>query len=131
MGCMLTLSCVAISLLLGLHCADFSDDFLAIFQYVKMTKLMEWLLGVSLFASIWIALVTRQVHSRLLDEWMFLIKPLPLIVLILFGLYSIAVILWRVYNFNNCEDAAKELQMEIQEAKDDLKKKGFVFDSDR
>ncbi|XP_049765690.1 dolichol-phosphate mannosyltransferase subunit 3 isoform X2 [Schistocerca cancellata] len=96
-----------------------------------MTKLMEWLLGVSLFASIWIALVTRQVHSRLLDEWMFLIKPLPLIVLILFGLYSIAVILWRVYNFNNCEDAAKELQMEIQEAKDDLKKKGFVFDSDR
>lgn len=101
------------------------------FADVKMTKLMEWLFSVSLFLSIWIALVTRQVQSRLLDEWMFIIKPLPFIVVLMFGVYSLSVILWRVYNFNNCEDAAKELQMEIQEAKDDLRKKGFVFDSDR
>jgi Dolichol-phosphate mannosyltransferase subunit 3 (DPM3). len=37
------------------------------------------------------------------------------------------VVLWRVYNFNDCKEAAQELQTEIKEAKEYLSKKGYKF----
>lgn len=38
---------------------------------------------------------------------------------------SVSIIAWRVYTFNDCEEAAKELKQEIKDAKADLSKKGF------
>ena len=34
----------------------------------------------------------------------------------------------RVATFNDCEDAAKELQLQISEAREDLRSKGFNFE---
>ncbi|PSN48933.1 Dolichol-phosphate mannosyltransferase subunit 3 [Blattella germanica] len=95
-----------------------------------MTKLLEWLCGLSLFLGIWGALVMRQVRAQAFEDWMAFIIPLPAILLVLFGVYSASVVLWRVYNFNNCEEAAKELQKEIQQAKAELRQKGITFNDD-
>ena len=34
----------------------------------------------------------------------------------------------RVATFNDCEDAAKELQLQISETREDLRSKGFNFE---
>ncbi|XP_069678263.1 dolichol-phosphate mannosyltransferase subunit 3 [Periplaneta americana] len=95
-----------------------------------MTKLLEWLLGLGVFVGVWGVLISRQIRSRVVDEWMSVIIPLPIIIILMFGVYSAIVVLWRVYNFNNCEEAAKELQKEIQQAKRELRSKGIVFSED-
>lgn len=50
---------------------------------------------------------------------------MPVYLLVVFGCYSLATVGYRVATFNDCEDAAKELQAQIKEAKADLKKKGL------
>ncbi|KAL1399469.1 hypothetical protein pipiens_008183 [Culex pipiens pipiens] len=92
-----------------------------------MTKLMEWLAAAAAFFSVYLAIVTRQLRSDLLDEYMFEIKLSPVILVVLFGLYSATVVLYRTFTFNNCEDAAKELLEQIKEAKADLRSKGMVL----
>ena len=51
---------------------------------------------------------------------------------VLFVIYSIVLITnafaCRVATFNDCEDAAKELQKQIGEAREDLRNKGFNFE---
>ena len=42
--------------------------------------------------------------------------------------YSVVVILYRVATFNDCNEAAIELKQQIEEARKDLKSKGFKFD---
>ena len=39
-----------------------------------------------------------------------------------------SIIAWRVYTFNDCEEAARELKQEIKAAKEDLKKRGLKVD---
>ncbi|MCJ8749759.1 hypothetical protein PDJAM_G00179970 [Pangasius djambal] len=51
--------------------------------------------------------------------------PMPVYLLVVFGCYSLATVGYRVATFNDCEDAARELRAQIQEAKEDLKKKGL------
>lgn len=92
-----------------------------------MTKLLEWLAGTTLFIAVWLSIVMNDFNLDVVKNNMHIVVPLPLIVLGLFGLYSIFVVLWRVYNFNDCKDAALELQTEIKEAKDYLSKKGYKF----
>ena len=48
----------------------------------------------------------------------------PVLLVILFGVYSLVTLIYRVATFNDCEAAAKELQEEIAEAKKELKAKG-------
>lgn len=50
-----------------------------------MTKLMEWLFVLSVFLVAYIAIVTKQIQSGILDNWMFEIKLAPVILVILFG----------------------------------------------
>ncbi|XP_017892301.1 dolichol-phosphate mannosyltransferase subunit 3-like [Ceratina calcarata] len=94
-----------------------------------MTKLLEWLLFATLFFSIWITAITESINLSFIIELRGIILVLPFIVLLLFGLYSAIVILYRVFTFNNCESAAVELQEEIEEAKRDLQSKGVVLKS--
>ena len=49
-------------------------------------------------------------------------------IITLLQVISVSIIAWRVYTFNDCEEAAKELKQEIADAKTDLRKKGFKFD---
>lgn len=96
-------------------------------EAVIMTKLMQWLFGVSLLAVVW-ALITFDLLDLSLPQtcrdvaW-----PMPAYLLVTFGCYSLGVVGYRVATFNDCEEAAQELHMHIKEAREDLRKKGLRF----
>ncbi|KAF3428222.1 hypothetical protein E2986_11741 [Frieseomelitta varia] len=92
-----------------------------------MTKLMEWLLFAVLFFSIWIALISENVNLHFIKEWKQFVLFLPPVALFVCGLYAATVVLYRTFTFNNCEQAAIELQEQIEEAKKDLQTKGIVL----
>uniref|UniRef100_U5ERS9 Dolichol-phosphate mannosyltransferase subunit 3 n=1 Tax=Corethrella appendiculata TaxID=1370023 RepID=U5ERS9_9DIPT len=90
-----------------------------------MTKLTDWLsVGVAFFC-VYFVITLRKVENTFFDKWMFEIKILPLILLFGFGVYSVVIILYRVFTFNDCDEAAKELFEQIKEAKSDLRAKGI------
>ncbi|XP_016133446.1 dolichol-phosphate mannosyltransferase subunit 3-like isoform X2 [Sinocyclocheilus anshuiensis] len=90
-----------------------------------MTKLLEWLLGVSLIGVAWGLVTFDLLDLQLPPQYRELAWPMPVYLLVAFGCYSLAAVGYRVATFNDCEDAAKELQAQIKEAKEDLKKKGL------
>ena len=94
-------------------------------KIINMTKLMEWLTGLLAIFALWLSILfgsdLANTHPNLTLFWPILFLVIP------FGLFSVAVIIFRVYNFNDCREAAEELQGEIKAAKEDLKKKGMVF----
>ncbi|CAO1430337.1 unnamed protein product [Diamesa serratosioi] len=92
-----------------------------------MTKLGEWLFGLTLFFGVYMAVVSKQVKHELIDKYFFEIQILPLILIVLLGIYAVTTVLYRTLTFNNCDEAAKELKKEIVEARTHLKAKGFVF----
>lgn len=92
-----------------------------------MTKLLEWISVLSAVFAVWYSLVGGYVKHSAIDNNMNLILVSPILFVILFGLYAVTVVLYRVFTFNNCEVAAKELQAEIIEAKKDLLDKGFTW----
>lgn len=54
-----------------------------------MTKLLEWLSVFVVLSSVYLVIVTRQIQSKLLDEWMFEIAVLPIFAVALFGVSEI------------------------------------------
>lgn len=54
-------------------------------QEDKMTKLGEWLFGLTIFFGIYTALMTRQVKHQLIDDYFFHIQILPAVLIILLG----------------------------------------------
>lgn len=54
-----------------------------------MTKLLEWLSVFVVLSSAYLVIVTRQIQSKLLDEWMLQITVLPIIAVALFGVSRI------------------------------------------
>ncbi|KAF9424539.1 hypothetical protein HW555_000350 [Spodoptera exigua] len=92
---------------------------------ITMTKLLEWVSVLSAFVAVWYSLVAGYVKHPMIEKNMTLILVSPVIFVLLFGLYAVTVILYRVFTFNNCEEAAKELQEEIKEARRDLQEKGL------
>lgn len=71
---------------------------------------MEWFAILGIFSSLWIAMITGILDFPFVLEWQQTILFLPLILLVLFGLYANFIIMYRVFTFNDCEDAAIELQ---------------------
>ncbi|XP_028176535.1 dolichol-phosphate mannosyltransferase subunit 3 [Ostrinia nubilalis] len=92
-----------------------------------MTKLLEWISVISAVFAVWYSLIGGYVKHPLIENNMNLVLVSPVIFVILFGLYAASVVLYRVFTFNNCEDAAKELQLEIAEARKDLLDKGLKW----
>lgn len=92
-----------------------------------MTKLLEWISVLSAVFAVWYSLVGGYVKHPLIDSNMSFILFSPILFVILFGLYAVTVVLYRVFTFNDCEEAAKELQTEIIEAKKDLQDKGLKW----
>ncbi|MED6281397.1 Dolichol-phosphate mannosyltransferase subunit 3, partial [Characodon lateralis] len=90
-----------------------------------MTKLLQWLLGVSLLGAIWTVVAFDLLELSLPRTYREVAWPMPLYLLVSFGCYSLATVGYRVATFNDCDEAARELQEQIREAKDDLKKKGL------
>ncbi|EMC92583.1 hypothetical protein BAUCODRAFT_151014 [Baudoinia panamericana UAMH 10762] len=57
-----------------------------------------------------------------------IIPVLPFWALVTFGAYLLAKLGYGVLTFNDCPDAYEELMKQIQEAREDLKKKGVEVD---
>eukprot|EP00099_Drosophila_melanogaster_P000904 NP_001034051.1 uncharacterized protein Dmel_CG33977 [Drosophila melanogaster] len=92
-----------------------------------MTNLQRWLFYASLFAIPYLSVVLGTVQTPLTTKYFLHIQLLPLLLLVIFGIYSVWTVLYRTLTFNDCPEAAKELQDEIQEARKDLIAKGFRF----
>ncbi|CAL8298065.1 unnamed protein product [Lota lota] len=92
-----------------------------------MTKLLEWVFGVLLLGAAWAFVTFDILNMNLPRTYREVAWPMPLYLLVTFGCYSLATVGYRVATFNDCDDAAKELQAQIKEAKEDLRKKGFKF----
>lgn len=92
-----------------------------------MTKLLEWVSVLSAFFAVWYSLIGGYVKHPWIEKNMTLILISPVVFVMLFGLYAVTVILYRVFTFNDCEEAAKELQEEIKEARQDLQDKGLKW----
>jgi len=91
-----------------------------------MTKLLEWLTAGVLLVSVWISILTGKLLPILARDNFYTVLATPVFLVGLFGIYALAVLVYRVATFNDCEAAAKELRLEIEEAKKDLKGKGLV-----
>ncbi|PWA15120.1 hypothetical protein CCH79_00008683 [Gambusia affinis] len=89
-----------------------------------MTKLLQWLLGVSLLGAVWALVAFDLLELSLPRTYREVAWPMPLYLLVSFGCYSLATVGYRVATFNDCNEAARELQEQIKEAKEDLRKKG-------
>ena len=92
-----------------------------------MTQVLQWLGFISVFMAVWTALVTKSVPIEIPNNCMDVLYYLPIYLLMAFACYSLAVVGYRVATFNDCEIAAEELKQEIEDARKDLKKKGFKF----
>ncbi|KAL0870320.1 hypothetical protein ABMA27_005339 [Loxostege sticticalis] len=92
-----------------------------------MTKLLEWISVISAVFAVWYSLIGGYVKHPMIENNMNIVLVSPIIFVLLFGLYAVTVVLYRVFTFNNCEEAAKELQVEIAEARKDLLDKGLKW----
>ncbi|XP_066577373.1 dolichol-phosphate mannosyltransferase subunit 3 [Amia ocellicauda] len=90
-----------------------------------MTKLAEWLLGLSTLGVLWGVVTFDLLGLELPGSYREVAWPLPVYLLVCFGCYSLATVGYRVATFNDCEAAAQELQEQIQEARRDLKSRGL------
>ena len=90
-----------------------------------MTKLLQWLFGVSALVAVWALLAFDLLDLSLPQTYREVAWPMPLYLLVSFGCYSLAIVGYRVATFNDCEEAAEELRLQIKEAKEDLRRKGL------
>ncbi|CAH1391070.1 unnamed protein product [Nezara viridula] len=90
-----------------------------------MTKLLEWLCFLLVYFVTWLLVLTKYINLNISDEWNSFVVYFPVYTVFLVGIYSLIVVLWRVYSFNDCPEAAKELQQQIKAAREDLKLKGL------
>ena len=110
-----------------LVCYKYSRSNLSFISDKKMTKLMEWIGVFFIIVGIWYSLITEKIFPDLYRNNPNLVLMSPIFGLGLFAMYSVLLIAYRVYNFNDCFEAAEELKNEIQEAKKDLAKKGLLI----
>ncbi|KAM4861771.1 dolichol-phosphate mannosyltransferase subunit 3 isoform 1-T1 [Thomomys bottae] len=92
---------------------------------MTMTKLAQWLWGLALLGSTWAALTMGALELPLPCQEV--LWPLPAYLLVSAGCYALGTVGYRVATFQDCEDAAQELQSQIQEARADLARKGLRF----
>jgi len=92
-----------------------------------MTKLVEWLVAAGVVGALWLSILTNRIENSLTRDHYTLVLLSPVIFVGLFGLFSLALVIYRALTFNNCDEASAELQKEIAEAKADLKRLGFKF----
>ena len=90
-----------------------------------MTKLLEWLSLAAVVLATWYAVWSGAVAREWSSANPSLALWWPVGAAAVFAVYCACVIAYRVATFNDCPEAAEELQREIADAKEDLKKKGI------
>ncbi|XP_076448360.1 dolichol-phosphate mannosyltransferase subunit 3-like [Babylonia areolata] len=94
---------------------------------MAVPKLFQWLAGIAVFMSVWSAIVFQLVPVPLSPSWHDVVTVLPLYLLISFACYSLAVVGYRVATFNDCVAASEQLKEQVEEAKEDLKRRGYKY----
>ena len=87
---------------------------------------MEWLVVAGTIAAVWITVVFNLVEG-ISDSIYRIVLPMPFVLVILFGVCSLCIIIYRVITFNDCTEAAEELKLQIKQAKKELSEKGMTF----
>ncbi|RLV87516.1 hypothetical protein DV515_00015631 [Chloebia gouldiae] len=96
-----------------------------IFSMAAMTKLAQWLCALALLGSAWAALALAPPGLQPPAPLRRALLPLPVYLLVAFGCYSLATVGYRLATFNDCEEAAAELQEHIRAARADLRRRGL------
>lgn len=86
---------------------------------------MQWLTCFILALAVWLSFFLDYVDMGSTAATVVLLSPVFFVVA--FGVISVAIILYRVATFNDCNEAAAELKQQIVFAKQDLQSKGFKF----
>lgn len=94
-----------------------------------MLKYQKWVSAIVVFFTLWLLLCRYAAESIADPHVLQVAQVLPMYVLVAFGAYSLGVIALSVLSVNDCPEASKELDRQVVEAKADLAKKGFKFDS--
>ncbi|XP_066121316.1 dolichol-phosphate mannosyltransferase subunit 3-like [Saccopteryx bilineata] len=92
-----------------------------------MTKLAQWLWVLALLGSAWAVLTMGALGLELPSSCQEVLWPLPAYLLVSAGCYALGTAGYPVATFHDCEDAAHELQSQIQEARADLSRRGMRF----
>lgn len=92
-----------------------------------MTKLAQWLWALALLGLAWAAVTMGPLRLELSSSCREVLWPLPAYLLVSAGCYALGTVGFRVATFHDCEDAALELQSQIEEARADLARKGLRF----
>jgi dolichyl-phosphate mannosyltransferase polypeptide 3 len=82
----------------------------------------------TLFFAIWLSLLNNLVPITVPPQYRSILFSLPFYLLILFGCYSLAAIGYNLLIFRECPDAMKELESNIQQARNNLRSYGFKDD---
>lgn len=90
--------------------------------------MVEWLSAGAAFIAFWLYLLRGDLIQVTPDNQIHLFL-IPVYFVIIFGLISAVIVIYRTFNFNDCPEAYEELKQEIQEARHHLETKGFKFKS--
>eukprot|EP00922_Rhytidocystis_sp_ex-Travisia-forbesii_P020157 GHVS01029718.1.p1 GENE.GHVS01029718.1~~GHVS01029718.1.p1 ORF type:complete len:115 (-),score=11.42 GHVS01029718.1:277-621(-) len=86
---------------------------------------------ISILFVIWFSVAVSFISSSSLGFYSVTWLALPLIAIASLGLYSLVHISYALANFRACPQAAADLSKELQEASEDLKRRGFIFADDK
>ena len=78
------------------------------------------------FFSCWYTLLQKKEELGMNATATFLVDFAPLWAIIAVGLYLLSVLIIGVLSFEDCPQAAKELDEEVKQAKVELKKRGII-----
>ena len=94
-----------------------------------MTKFNEWLTAGLIFLALWSLTYLGFILGPLDEFTKFHVLLSPVYLVILAGIVSASIVLYRTATFNDCPEAAAELKSQIKLAREDLVSKGFTFKS--
>jgi dolichyl-phosphate mannosyltransferase polypeptide 3 len=90
-----------------------------------MLKYQKWLIFFIVFFFVWLGICKFSSEYIVNPRIQQIAFVLPMYLLVTFGAYSLAVIALNVMAVSDCVEAAKELDEEVKQAKEDLRKKGM------
>lgn len=96
-----------------------------LFLLIGIILLLTWRICLTNLDSIKVAVEPLSIVSPPTME--LLITYMPLLAILLLGVYALTCVIYKVITFEDCNYAAKELSEEILEAKKKLKKVGYTF----
>ena len=78
------------------------------------------------FFSIWYMVILKKAEWELSPGALILVDFAPIWAVVLVGLYLLSVLIIGVMQFEDCPQAAKELDSDVKAAKEEMKKRGII-----